>query len=357
MKLKRLFGSKRNLIGNDDEDTEGTPIDDLDKKRISSLVPRIPKEPSSSPDHSTTTDGETFATEAETASSSVVGPSLSLPLRNQQATKEKKEDKQATNNVCPIPERLHSDQEEMVPTRSLSCTRSSSSQDRSSSSTATSSALDELNLSQEQKLVIEAFSKQDSSQSITLLTALEEQQHQQPRALPPQRRRPVICIQEPDDNADTMSASSPRVQFSTITIREYPIEVGDNPATVRGIPLTIGWEYERSYTLDVEDFEWVRPVRRSKTELKTESLDRLRMLKAMGYSREELQQHTREVNRARERRQRTRQRLHVAPLEEVVERTMRALQNATIRRRRKQTERNFLATYKTSEATNYCLPN
>lgn len=153
------------------------------------------------------------------------------------------------------------------------------------------------------------------------------------------QRVPKISIEEPE--TDTL------VRFSTVTIREYPITAGDNPSTTRGVPLTVEWNHDQEYTLQVNDFEDVRPsIRRSVGELQTHSLDRLRILKAMGWSGAELKEHMDAVDRIRAQRLQTRHRVqHLAWLERLQEnweKIQRGLGNATIHRRYKQWERQWL---------------
>jgi hypothetical protein len=209
--------------------------------------------------------------------------------------------------------------------------------------------IDELNLSREQQQVLATFSKlpKDVTGKSTS-TCISS-------SLPP---RPVICIVEPpngDDESTTTtdegSSSHQHVGFSTVEIREYPIQIGDNPSVTRGVPITIGWDHCSSYTLNLDDFELVRPARRLKPQLKMESLDRIRMLKAMGYSRQDIQQEVRKVNVDRGRRQRTRETLNLARMEECLERVRRALLNATVRRRQKRRDRELLADYISKDDT------
>jgi hypothetical protein len=213
-------------------------------------------------------------------------------------------------------------------------------------------SVDELNLSREQHQVLATFSKPpekitpDASLSMSTSSS----------SLPP---RPVlICIQEPPDDddeststTDDCSSSHQHVGFSTVEIREYPIQIGDNPSVTRGVPITIGWDHCSSYKLNLDDFELVRPARRLKLQLKMESLDRIRMLKAMGYSRQDIQQEVRKVNVDRGRRLRTRETLNLAHMEEFFERIRRALLNATVRRRQKRRERELLVDYVSKDDT------
>jgi hypothetical protein len=140
-----------------------------------------------------------------------------------------------------------------------------------------------------------------------------------------------IVIQEPE--------TEPRVSFGMIVIREYPITVGDNPSTTKGVPVTLAWRHHTEYQLPVEQFEQVRPeYRRSPLELQMSSLDRLRRLKAEGWSGMELKRFYASDHRSR---------IKVRPgwiyfLEERMEQLWRGLLNATIRRRKKKREREWI---------------
>jgi len=48
------------------------------------------------------------------------------------------------------------------------------------------------------------------------------------------------------------------VRFSVVSIREYPIIIGDSPSTSRGVPLSLGWEYEPECNLDLDAYEATR---------------------------------------------------------------------------------------------------
>lgn len=118
--------------------------------------------------------------------------------------------------------------------------------------------------------------------------------------------------------------------------------VGDNPAVTRGVPVTVDWETLCEYQLGLEEYEDVRPPRRFKMELKMESLDRVRLLKRLGFARSEIMQGSKEAGFVRDRRQRTRKSMNFAGLHEVLERMARAVLNATIRRSSKKREKQLL---------------
>jgi len=139
------------------------------------------------------------------------------------------------------------------------------------------------------------------------------------------------------------------VRFSTLEIREYPMCMGDSPACARGIPIAIGWEYITAHTdIPVDEYELLRPRRREKQELKMESLDRIRLLKqeGFGYSRKEIQEAISEVDKERRRRQKTRNWLRLAPIEEACETVIRDVLHCTIWRSRKHRMDQYLEPFK-----------
>ncbi|EJK64837.1 hypothetical protein THAOC_14385, partial [Thalassiosira oceanica] len=83
------------------------------------------------------------------------------------------------------------------------------------------------------------------------------------------------------------------VRFDKLSIREYPIVIGDSPSTSRGVPLSIGWEYEPESTVDVDTYETTRDIggvceRRSKSELRVPSNVREEMLGRAGFSKKDM---------------------------------------------------------------------
>jgi hypothetical protein len=140
-------------------------------------------------------------------------------------------------------------------------------------------------------------------------------------------------------------AQQKNVRFSSIEIREYPGCLGDNPAVSAGVPITIEWEHQCEYELNVQDYEAARPPRRNKFQMRIGPLDRTLILKSSGYSRQEIKARIKETDIARHQRQRTGELLLLAPLQESLERIQKAAANATIRRAAKRQERALLAEY------------
>ena len=45
-----------------------------------------------------------------------------------------------------------------------------------------------------------------------------------------------------------------RVSFDQVSVREYNIELGDNPSCSMGPPLTIGWEFDYIGSVNLDEF-------------------------------------------------------------------------------------------------------
>lgn len=115
------------------------------------------------------------------------------------------------------------------------------------------------------------------------------------------------------DNKDASFIVIPRdksVRFSSVDIRDYSLCPGDNPSVSRGIPISLNWDYGEEQSYDITKFEHGRcGLRRTSDELKLPSLQRVQLLKKMGYSRGEIKEQVKEVERAKEKRLSTRRRV------------------------------------------------
>ena len=80
-----------------------------------------------------------------------------------------------------------------------------------------------------------------------------------------------------------------KVGFDQLQVREYPIILGDNPATSDGNPVTIDWNHQKEIFVDVEYFELYRRQRRSsKDALKLDSVKRVKLAVGGGSSLKEV---------------------------------------------------------------------
>jgi hypothetical protein len=138
-----------------------------------------------------------------------------------------------------------------------------------------------------------------------------------------------------------------KVGFSVLQMREYPILIGDNPAVSRGVPLTIDWAHDGEVTASIDEYEYSRGTPRSMLELRLPPSMRTEMMKRLGFSAKELMVGTKAANIVRFQRRRTIETLQTAAMEEFLEKSRRAILNATIMRGRKRREREYLEIYKT----------
>lgn len=99
------------------------------------------------------------------------------------------------------------------------------------------------------------------------------------------------------------NVASRSVSFDSVEIREYDRVVDVNPSVTSGVAVGIGWNYELGLVCDLEEFESMRPPRRSKVEFQLPAKTRERMLREeAGYSKAELMQALRQINFSKTRR-------------------------------------------------------
>jgi len=79
-----------------------------------------------------------------------------------------------------------------------------------------------------------------------------------------------------------------KVIFDEITVREYPLILGDNPAVGCGPPVTIDWKFHSEYTMEVNFYEQSRRKSRRRKRTKLSSMKRTKILLAEGHTLEEI---------------------------------------------------------------------
>lgn len=105
-----------------------------------------------------------------------------------------------------------------------------------------------------------------------------------------------------NNNSSSSTNLKRNVSFSKLEIREYNIELSDHPGCSFGPPIQLGWKVCDETTMSVEDYEQMRlhqhRPRRSGTDLTLSyNVRRYLLLKRAGYSKAELKQAMKEVNR------------------------------------------------------------
>lgn len=152
--------------------------------------------------------------------------------------------------------------------------------------------------------------------------------------------------------APLTSHSERHVHFSTVSVREYPICMGTNPGSSRGIPITMGWEVVEEKNCNVDEYQ-NRPRAAHLHQFRMAPLDRVLMLKRLGYSGQQIKEGADLVDEFRAQRRRTSSTLHFSRLHEFLERLQRSILNGTIRKSRKRKEREFLRQYKSKSPTSF----
>lgn len=144
----------------------------------------------------------------------------------------------------------------------------------------------------------------------------------------------------------SLQENNTRVQFSTITIRSYPLVIGDNPSSPVGPPLSIAWQHESECTLEVREFENERPERRLGREMILPPSLRMDKLRAAGFTQSEIVHYTKQVNVTRAQRKRTEATLYQAFLQEILEDASRKTRNLLDLGKSKREERKFLEQFR-----------
>jgi hypothetical protein len=158
--------------------------------------------------------------------------------------------------------------------------------------------------------------------------------------------RTPLAVEVTEDPQEPLFVASPllrkTVSFTTLEQREYPICLGDNPAGVWGVPISMDWDYCSEVTLCLDEYEQHRPPTRQRTELRLPAEYRWDMLVETGYAKGEIKYAIQVTDKIRWRRMRTANRpLVMGSVEEYLERLGRAIGNVTIRRGAKRHERQF----------------
>jgi adenylate kinase family enzyme len=135
------------------------------------------------------------------------------------------------------------------------------------------------------------------------------------------------------------------VRFSSVTIHEHPMIIGDNPGCSFGPPLSISWKAQETLSLPLEEYELTRPSRRSHVQMVIPTSMRNAILRRAGYARNEIVELTKPVNIARNHRKRTIEVQNLDKIHEMSERILRATKHIVTLGYKKRQERKFLEPY------------
>ena len=118
------------------------------------------------------------------------------------------------------------------------------------------------------------------------------------------------------------STRNSKVKFGSVSVREFSIEVGDNPSCSRGPAISLSWEIVKTENYNhVDRFEQVRhPFRYlNAIDMVLSRKDREKMLLQNGYSESDIADAVRRIVKVKNQRRQTVHNLPVARLEEIVE--------------------------------------
>ena len=138
---------------------------------------------------------------------------------------------------------------------------------------------------------------------------------------------------------DTTNVPKLTVQFSTVTVRDFPRAMGDNPASSCGPSISIGWRHESECTVPLEEYEENRGPRRCGREMIIPVPIREALLREAGYSRAEIMKGVRDINIIRGQRRRTYETLHLQSFQLLTERISRKAWNVLTLGKNKRKER------------------
>jgi hypothetical protein len=97
-----------------------------------------------------------------------------------------------------------------------------------------------------------------------------------------------------------------QVRFGEITIREYPMELGEHPCCSSGAPVQLGWEHQSVSQNDLELYEYTRlERRRGRRKLAIPVQRRGQLLLQAGYSVEDIGNATMDVQKIKKLRSET----------------------------------------------------
>lgn len=136
------------------------------------------------------------------------------------------------------------------------------------------------------------------------------------------------------------SRSDKRVSFSILQIRTYETILGDNPSCSGGPSLALGWRYDPSHvTAHIDDYERLRATLYGDYDCRPEDLvlhrfEREAILLNTGYSRHDIAESVRGINKVKNRRRQTVHNLPVAWMEERMEVCRRTLRRVMLKQER-----------------------
>ena len=149
---------------------------------------------------------------------------------------------------------------------------------------------------------------------------------------PPQRANSLVTTTSRSTTSSRSSTGTKRIvlkslQFSTVSIRVYDRILTENPSTIQGPSIGIGWRFQQIPTMDLNAYELERGEPRPAPQLVLTREQREAILSAQGVSAAEIAAGVRSNNKARQQRRQTVQNLKAIKVEEAVEGAVKKIWN------------------------------
>jgi hypothetical protein len=145
-------------------------------------------------------------------------------------------------------------------------------------------------------------------------------------------------------------ASAHSVTFSQVKIRTFAHCVGDNPAVSLGVPLSLSWKILSEEATTVDAYDPVHPRGMREEDLAIPASEREHVVRRAGYGTLDIRNAVRVVNAVKMEREKTLDTLKSASSEEFMEKVVRGVFNATLRRKSKRMERALLQQLREKDA-------
>mmetsp|Transcript_29175 Transcript_29175/g.86377 ORF Transcript_29175/g.86377 Transcript_29175/m.86377 type:complete len:793 (+) Transcript_29175:461-2839(+) len=127
------------------------------------------------------------------------------------------------------------------------------------------------------------------------------------------------------------------VSFSHVSMRKYPMILGDHPVCSSGPPVTMAWRYQAEAPIGVDEYESRRPQRRKVWELILSSGHRKKVLtKEAGHTEWEIREAVRTVKEIKRQRQKSVRNLPFVRIQEAIQATERRFRRLGINKNRNE---------------------
>jgi len=132
------------------------------------------------------------------------------------------------------------------------------------------------------------------------------------------------------------------VSFSQLSVRNYPMILGDHPVCSNGPPVTIGWRFHAESPVDVDEYESIRPERQKPWDLiMPPEKRRTILINEAGHTEWEIREATRGVKEVKKQRQKSARGICIQEAIEATERTFRGLRINNKNRRKSSSKKHL----------------